>query len=35
VKAVPDETWGQMNFITHPTDVPITVIPPVNIAEVP
>lgn len=35
VQAVPDETWGLANFITHPTDVAITVIPPANIAEVP
>lgn len=34
VQCVPDETWGLANFITHPTDVPITVIPPANIAEV-
>jgi hypothetical protein len=34
VQAVPDETWGLANFITHPTDVAITVIPPANIAEV-
>jgi hypothetical protein len=34
VQAVPDETWGLANFITHPTDVAITVIPPDNIAEV-
>lgn len=35
LQGVPDETWGLANFITHPTDVPITVIPPANIAEVP
>lgn len=35
VQCVPDETWGLANFITHPTDVAITVIPPANIAEVP
>lgn len=35
VQCVPDETWGLANFITHPTDVPITVMPPANIAEVP
>lgn len=34
VQAVPDETWGLANFLTHPTDVAITVIPPVDIAEV-
>lgn len=34
VQAVPDETWGLANFITHPTDVEITVMPPANIAEV-
>lgn len=34
VQCVADETWGLANFITHPTDVPITVIPPANIAEV-
>jgi hypothetical protein len=33
VQCVPDETWGLANFITHPTDVAITVIPPANIAE--
>lgn len=35
VQAVPDETWGLANFITHPTDVAITVVPPADIAEVP
>lgn len=35
VQCVPDDTWGLANFITHPTDVEITVIPPANIAEVP
>jgi hypothetical protein len=35
VQAVSDETWGLANFITHPTDVEITVMPPANIAEVP
>lgn len=35
VQAVPDETWGLANLINHPTDVPITVIPPANITEVP
>lgn len=34
VQAVPDETWGLANVITHPTDVAITTIPPENIAEV-
>lgn len=34
VQCVPDETWGLANFITHPTDVDITVIPPADIAEV-
>lgn len=34
VQCVPDVTWGLANFITHPTDVDITVIPPLNIAEV-
>lgn len=34
VQCVPDETWGLANFITHPTDVPITVIPPADIAEI-
>lgn len=34
VQAVPDETWGLANFITHPSDVAITVMPPANIAEV-
>lgn len=31
VQAVPDETWGLANFITHPTNVDITVMPPANI----
>lgn len=35
VQCVPDATWGLANFITHPTDVDITVMPPANIAEVP
>ena len=34
VKFVNDDTWGLANVITHPTDVAITVIPPVNIAQV-
>lgn len=34
VQAVDDDTWGLANLITHPTDVPITIIPPANIAEV-
>lgn len=34
VQAVADETWGLANFITHPTDVAITVMPPANIAEI-
>jgi hypothetical protein len=34
VQAVPDDTWGLANFITHPTDVDITVMPPANIAEI-
>lgn len=34
VQGVPDTTWGLANFITHPTDVDITVIPPTNIAQV-
>lgn len=34
VQCVPDDTWGLANILTHPTDVPITVIPPANIAEV-
>ncbi len=34
VQCVPDETWGVANFITHPTNVAITVIPPANIAQV-
>lgn len=34
IQAVPDETWGLANFITHPTNVAITVIPPANITEV-
>lgn len=35
VQAVPDEFWGLANFITHPTAIPITVMPPANIAELP
>lgn len=34
VQCVADTTWGLANFITHPTDVAITVIPPANIAQV-
>lgn len=34
VKAVPDATYGIYSLITHPTDVPITVMPPANIAAV-
>jgi hypothetical protein len=34
VQCVPDDTWGLANFITHPTDVDITVIPPADIAEI-
>lgn len=34
LQCVPDTTWGLANFITHPTDVAITVIPPTNIAQV-
>jgi hypothetical protein len=34
VQAVPDETWGVANFITHPTDVAITVMPPANITPI-
>lgn len=34
VQCVPDETWGLASFITHPTDVEITVIPPADIAQV-
>lgn len=32
VQCVPDTYWGLANFITHPTDVAITVMPPANIA---
>ena len=35
VQCVNDTTWGLANFITHPTDVDITVMPPANIAQVP
>lgn len=35
VQAVGDTTWGLANLITHPSDVPITVIPPANIIQVP
>lgn len=31
LQCVPDDTWGLANFITHPTDVEITVMPPDNI----
>lgn len=31
VQCVPDEHFGLANFITHPTDVAITVMPPANI----
>lgn len=31
LQCVPDETWGLANFITHPTDVEITVMPPADI----
>lgn len=34
VQAVEDSSWGIANFITHPTDVSITVMPPANIAPV-
>ena len=35
MQIVDDETYGAINIITHPTDVPITVIPPADIAEIP
>jgi len=31
VQCVPDTSWGIANFLTHPTDVEITVIPPADI----
>jgi hypothetical protein len=34
LQCVPDTTWGLANFISHPADVDITVIPPTNIAQV-
>lgn len=34
LQGVEDETWGIINFLTHPTDVAITVMPPADIAEV-
>lgn len=34
IQAVEDEDFGIINVLTHPTDVPITVFPPANIAEV-
>lgn len=35
MQVVDDDDWGAINIITHPTDVPITVFPPANIAQVP
>lgn len=35
VQGVPDDDWGLANFITHPTNVDITVMPPANIAALP
>lgn len=34
LQCVPDETWGLANFITHPTDVEITAMPPTDIAPI-
>jgi hypothetical protein len=34
VQCVPDATYGIYSLITHPTDVPLTVMPPENIAAV-
>lgn len=34
VQCVPDSQYGVASFITHPTDVDITVIPPANIAQI-
>lgn len=34
VQAIDDETWGLYNIITHPSRLPITVMPPANIAQV-
>lgn len=33
-QVVDDDNWGIVNIVTHPTDLPITVFPPANIAEV-
>jgi hypothetical protein len=33
VQAVPDVRWGVANFITHLTDLAITVMPPANISS--
>lgn len=35
MQIVDDDDWGAINIITHPTDVPITVFPPANIAPIP
>jgi len=35
MQVVDDNRWGAINIITHPTDVPITAMPPTNIAMLP
>jgi hypothetical protein len=35
LQIVDDADWGAINIITHPTDVPITVLPPAGIAQLP
>lgn len=34
VQCVPDAKWGIANFITHPSDTPITSLPPANISSI-
>ena len=34
VQCVPDTKYGVANFLTHPTDVAITVMPPANISSI-
>lgn len=34
MQIVDDAQWGAINVLTHPTDLPITVMPPANIAQV-
>lgn len=35
MQIVDDDKYGSINVLTHPTDVPITVMPPANIAALP